>query len=285
MKFNELFQLYFQRHAMVKNKCPKNTHYFYKVHGPRWGSVEVSKITRFQVQDWVDELGVKSPSAATRAAHMMSAIINWGIKRGYVKVANPCIGVEKFHIRSRDRFLLPCEMKRFQSALESESELIRDYFMMCLLTGARKTTVKKMKWDEIDIDLAMWRFDAKTAQADDVCIIPLSSGALAILERRMKQSNSPWVFPSPVGREHIREVRRPWNRILKKAQIENLRIHDLRRTLGSYLALEGESPYIIGKALGHKDQRSTAVYARLPLKRVRKAVDNVQRLFKEEDSA
>ena len=52
-------------------------------------------------------------------------------------------------------------------------------------------------------------------------------------------------------------------RILKEAGIENLRIHDLRRTLGSYQAATGANGYIIGKSLGHRSQQSTAIYARL----------------------
>ncbi len=52
----------------------------------------------------------------------------------------------------------------------------------------------------------------------------------------------------------------------------DLRIHDLRRTLGSYQAAAGANQYIIGKSLGHKSQQATAVYARLDLDPVRESV-------------
>lgn len=57
--------------------------------------------------------------------------------------------------------------------------------------------------------------------------------------------------------------------LAKKKKVElptglmDIRIHDLRRTLGSFQAAAGANQYIIGKSLGHKSQQATAVYARL----------------------
>jgi len=52
-----------------------------------------------------------------------------------------------------------------------------------------------------------------------------------------------------------------------------LRIHDLRRTLGSWQARQGASLTIIGKSLGHKSQQATQIYSRLDLDPVRQSVD------------
>ena len=69
--------------------------------------------------------------------------------------------------------------------------------------------------------------------------------------------------------------------MLKKANITNLRMHDLRRTMGSYQAIVGSSMNIISKSLGHKSIQSTAVYARLSLEPVResmqKATDEIMK--------
>ena len=54
-----------------------------------------------------------------------------------------------------------------------------------------------------------------------------------------------------------------WKRILERAEIKDLRLHDLRRTLGSWQAATGANSYMIGRTLGHKDSQSTAIYARL----------------------
>lgn len=63
----------------------------------------------------------------------------------------------------------------------------------------------------------------------------------------------------------------------------DVRIHDLRRTLGSWAAMTGATSTIIGKALGHKSQQATAIYARLDLDPVRAAVGNAAAAIMQHD--
>ncbi len=60
---------------------------------------------------------------------------------------------------------------------------------------------------------------------------------------------------------------------VENVRIADLRIHDLRRTLGSWQAKTGASMAIIGKSLNHKNQATTAIYARLDLDPVRQSVN------------
>jgi len=53
----------------------------------------------------------------------------------------------------------------------------------------------------------------------------------------------------------------------------NIRLHDLRRTIGSYQAINGSSLQVIGQSLGHKSTQSTQIYARLILDPVRDSVE------------
>ena len=66
---------------------------------------------------------------------------------------------------------------------------------------------------------------------------------------------------------------------MERANITDLRIHDLRRSLGSWLAMTGANLSIIGKTLAHKNVSTTAIYARLSLDPVRtsmnKATDEI----------
>lgn len=72
---------------------------------------------------------------------------------------------------------------------------------------------------------------------------------------------------------HIVEPKKAWKRVLERAGIDDLRIHDLRRTLGSWQAKTGASLTIVGKSLNHKSPSTTAIYARLDLDPVRESVD------------
>ena len=90
------------------------------------------------------------------------------------------------------------------------------------------------------------------------------------------------MFPSPVlENQHLQDPKKAWKRILKRAGIENLRLHDIRRTLGSYQALMGTSLHIIGKTLGHRSLGTTQIYARLADKPIRDSMQNaVNEIYK-----
>jgi integrase len=143
--------------------------------------------------------------------------------------------------------------------------------MMSLLAGARKSNTLAMRWDEISFHGATWRI--ALTKNDDPQIVHLSPQAMEILKERKLHSLSPWVFPGGGASGHLADPKKAWMRILKEAGIADLRIHDLRRTLGSWQAATGANSYIIGKSLGHRSQQSTAVYARLNLDPVRDSVN------------
>ena len=279
MTFGELYELYYERRVKPRLKNTQNAHYFFKAHGPRWAGMMVHEIKRPDVQAWVDDLGKKSPSAATRALDMLKSIINWGIKREFIPpITNPCNGVETFELHSRERFILPSELIKFEEALQAEPPLYRDIFHICLLTGARRGNVCSMRWEEIDFDLGTWTIPAAKFKNGNTLVVPLTTWPLAILQRRKAAArNLDWVFPgkSKGKSGHVICVRKPWKRVIKRAGLSDLRVHDLRRTLASYMAIDGNNAYTIARMLGHKDPRSTAVYARLDVKAVRKAAEAV----------
>ncbi len=129
-----------------------------------------------------------------------------------------------------------------------------------------------MNWKDINLENKTWRIEE--TKNGEPQIIHLPEQAIEILARRLDRRYSDWVFPSPNSASgHIEEPKKAWKRILTSAGIDDLRIHDLRRTLGSWQAATGANSYIIGKSLGHKTQEATAIYARLNLNPVRESVN------------
>jgi integrase len=187
-------------------------------------------------------------------------------------------------IQARERFIMPGdEFERFAEAVNEEpKELFRDFFWMCLFAGARKSNILAMEWDQIDLNLMTWRIPITKNGSPQT--IPLTPNAMALLERRLEadDKDEQWVFPadrasSKTGeRGHLIDPKKAWARILERAQIKDLRIHDLRRTAGSYMAIKGVSVAIIGKALGHRSPNSTAIYARLTEVPARQALEQAQ---------
>jgi len=102
--------------------------------------------------------------------------------------------------------------------------------------------------------------------------VPLAPEAIGILKRRHVTRVNEWVFPSHGKRGHLVEPKTAWERIRERAKLGDVRIHDLRRTLGSWQAAIGTPLNIIGRSLGHLRQETTAIYARLNLDPVRASV-------------
>lgn len=101
--------------------------------------------------------------------------------------------------------------------------------------------------------------------------IPLVSQALEILKIRIQNKKNEWVFASHSKSGHFSDPKKTWKRTLERAGISDLRIHDLRRSLGSWQASTGASLVIIGKTLAHRNVGTTSIYARLNIDPVRDA--------------
>jgi integrase len=113
-------------------------------------------------------------------------------------------------------------------------------------------------------------------KSGDPVTIHLAKPALEILARRVLNADGcPWVFPGGKKNRagHLVDPKGAWTRLLTASGLKDLRMHDLRRSLGSWQAAGGASLQVIGKSLGHKSQQSTAVYARLNLDPVRTSVN------------
>src|SRR6266567_453165 len=130
-----------------------------------------------------------------------------------------------------------------------------------------------MRWQEINWQRTTWTIPAEQTKSNETMDVALSPVVMRILESRKAASTREWVFPGRGNTGHLVEPKTAWARILKRAGLQDLRLHDLRRTLGSWQAATGASLPIIGKSLGHKSLAATQIYARLNLDPVRAAVN------------
>ncbi|CAE6506967.1 Recombinase XerD [Nitrosomonas nitrosa] len=270
--FSELFEEYLERHSKPKKKTWTEDLEKYKNHIEKpLGKRKLSEIDRAAISlihSNITKAG--HPIAANRILALISSVFGWAISAGLWE-NNPAIGIRRNKEKSRDRFIQSDELPRFFQALAEEpNETIRDYVLISLLTGARRSNVCSMKWQDINFERAEWRIEA--TKNDTPQTVTLSPEAVEVLQNR-KSDDSEFVFPGNGKSGHLQEPRKGWERILKSARINDLRLHDLRRTLGSWQAKTGASLAIIGKSLNHKNQNTTAIYARLDLDPVRDSVN------------
>ncbi len=276
--FAELFDEYLERHAKLKKRTwredkQKFEDYLQKDLGKK-KITHISRLDLGAIHSKITKAG--KPTLANRVKDLVSSVFGRAVKWGYLD-ANPAKGIEDNPEKSRERFLQPGELPRLFTALADEPNAsFRDFFLLALLTGARRANVRGMKWADIDLESGVWRIPDAVSKNGEQLNVPLVPEALEILKlRKPMEKEAVFVFPaqrsdSTLG--HLSGERRAWLRILSRAELENVRIHDLRRTMGSWQARTGASMVIIGKSLGHKSQQATAVYARLDLDPVRQSM-------------
>lgn len=329
---NEFFTEYGERHGVKKLAWHDDQQRFRDYLKAPLGARKLNLITREMIGRILTDMDIQGKAGATvnNVRALASGIFGKAIEWGYIK-DNPVRGIKTRKAIKRDRFMSAHELPRFFASVADEpNTTVRDYFLIALLTGARRANVVAMKWSEIDFNESIWRI-AVTKNGDPQNVT-LSPEAITLLEQRKllnKEAAVPsaFVFPGTGATGHLVEPKKGWKRIfdrdeitqlnllitaaggelltvntdpvdeeskadsleatLNKARalaaglgiatenvrIPDLRIHDLRRTLGSWQAKTGASMAIIGKSLNHKNQSTTAIYARLDLDPVRAAVN------------
>ena len=273
MTFADLFQVYLERHAKTMKRSWKADQRNFEIHLAKpLGRKKLSSVSQTDIATIHSRIGREHHTAANRILALVSSVFGRAIEFGLWKGLNPCLGVKRFKEHSRDRFLNGDELSRLFKSLEQENNgTIRDYFIVSLLTGARRSNVLSMRWNEIDFKEAIWRIPM--TKNGDSQSVPLNGPVLDILMDRRRSTSSFFVFPGTGKTGHLVEPKKAWARICKVAGIEGARIHDLRRTMGSWQTKTGASLSVIGKSLGHKSQQTTAIYARLDLDPVRTSMD------------
>ncbi len=271
--FGELFKEYLERHAKPNKESWKYDEAQYERHLSSWEKRKLSTIARAEIQKLHHEIGKnKGHTTANRLKALISTVFSKATEFGLWDKPNPAQGIKSFREKSRERFLQVDELPRFFKAVAEEpNETMRDYFLISLLTGARRSNVQAMRWEEINFPRAEWHIPKTKNQTSHT--VTLTEEALAILRQRYETRINSYVFPSTGRSGHLIEPKKGWQRILNRAKITDLRIHDLRRTLGSWQARTGASLSIIGKSLNHKSPQTTAIYARLDLDPVRASVE------------
>lgn len=287
--FRELSEAYIERH--IHNPDPEKA-----ANNPKRAEDQLRRVLKRYFEDWmdrpIDKITVKDAVTlkenilkvaarsnyarsggryqANRTMEYVRAMYGWSGTSANGKINfwpvadNPAKDVEACSEESRDRFLKPEELLRFNQELEKEpSRDLRDFLTIALSTGARSENILSAEWKDVSLDLRNWHIPlSKSGKSYDV---DLTDAPLRVLERRRAEvpEAERFVFPAHSESGHRVSVKREWQAFRKRAELEDFRVHDLRRSHGSYMALSGVSLQKIGAALGHTSLDSTKIYARL----------------------
>lgn len=224
----------------------------------------------------------RSGSTVNRYLATLSHMFTMAVKEWRLVPTNPVRDItKKKEARGRVRFLSDAERDALLDACaKSYWPALHTLVMLAISTGARRSELINLKWDDIDLRLREPSIDPKTGEKQtsmgraivretkngETRSLPLVGKALEALRvlKLQGSAKSEWVFPQPSGfpgpYENFDGV---WYDALTAAKLEDFRFHDLRHTTASYLAAQGASLLEIADTLGHKTLSMVRRYAHL----------------------
>jgi len=218
--------------------------------------------------------------------------------------SNPCRGAKRYAEHKMERFLSKEELSRLGAALlaaeqnnsnvggnraetlregadgpkdqkavrHRESQSAMAAIRLLLLTGCRVGEILNLQWSNVDLERRLLLLpDSKTGAKT----VYLSAHARQLLTAISREPEHDYVLPGRLPKKPLLSLRKPWERLCKAAQIENVRLHDLRHSFASVGAAGGLSLPMIGALLGHSQPTTTARYAHLAASPIHQAADTI----------
>ena len=263
IKFDDAAKEVFIRYGRRwKPRTMKINQQYYNLYiKPFFGNMPISSVNKADVSRWFAEMAA-TPGAANRALPVISVILEQAMLYGYCdEGANSCHGIRRYKRKPIERFLNNAEYIRLNSALNAHAERFADavaIIRLILLTGARKSEIMTLEWSWIKNGRANLP-DSKTG-AKTLYLCAKAEEILSKCKRKPKGKHRRFIFSGKSNKKPIPCINASWKIIRKAADLEDVRLHDLRHSYASFALKNGYDLRIIGRLLGHNDLGTTFKY-------------------------
>lgn len=250
---------------------------------PFIGEMKVMDVSSEAVLNLQDHMS-KTPIQFNRCFEILSKAFNLAEVWGYrPKNSNPCRGIKKYPEKKKERFLTWEELERLdniikqQESLNTTSPYSLSAIRMLMYTGCRLSEILTLQWADVFIDEGYLHLkDSKTGERK----VPLNDSAKSILASLKAEKGNPYVFVGEKPGTCLTTLKRAWTKIRGLANLNEVRIHDLRHTFASLAIKQGVDLYTVSKLLGHKNIHTTTRYAHLEIKQLITATNKVDEVWK-----
>jgi integrase len=312
MTVRELAARFLAEHAEAKRKplTASNYHLLVDVHVLPWlGDYKADRVTIVDVAELHRAIAKKRHNGkrviggqyqANRAIAVISSMYSFASRHHFVpRGFNPANGIEKYREQGRECFLDPAKLARLGDAIREAETIGIEYdvnetgpkakhaarrgnrrvvispfaaaaLRLLVLTGARLREILRLRWGDVDLDRGLLRIaDSKTGKKT----IILNAPALAVLAGLPRAGD--YVIAGNDPKKPRADLARPWELVTRRAELPDVRIHDLRHTHASFGVGAGLGLPIIGKLLGHTKAATTQRYAHLDNDPLRRASERI----------
>ena len=264
-----LCDLYIEDYAKLHKKAKsieEDTRYIERDIKPALGHKALSDVGSKDIVRFKGDMSA-TPVKANRVLALLSKMFNLAEEWEYRDAGtNPTRHIRKFKEEPRERYLKPEELERLEKVMQDAeinewtSQPVIDAIRVLQMTGARLREVLNMQWDYLDLRNGQIHLpDSKTGRKT----LFLSNKAKRYISDIKPKLDNPYVFPGQRQGSQLINIQKPWRLIRERAQLSDVRLHDLRHTYASLAVAQNLSLPIVGKLLGHKSSKSTERYAHL----------------------
>lgn len=251
LTLGEIIPQFIELYAKPRNRSWKPTERvlakFSALHGK-----PIDEIKRGDVVKVLDDMMSAGMGTGTnRALAAIKKLFSWCVDRGTLET-NPVAALKAPAKEvSRDRVLTNAEIVTCWQAAEGEGFPFEPFAKLVILTGQRRGEVAGMQWSELDLPNATWTIPAKRAKNATQHTVPLTPLAVSILSALPRFMDSDFVFTT-TGTTPISGFGRLKARLEKASGADDWRLHDIRRTVATNMAMMGVQPHVIEAVLNHK---------------------------------
>ena len=277
----EWMEVWFQDYAKIKVRPSSHQTYQGYIHNhirPNIGDIQLEKLTSLDLQKFykkllttgrVDRVEAKGQpkGLSAKTVRNIHQILSSALKLAQEQrliLTNPAEGCALPRVEHQEmKTLTTVQLASFfQEARESG---VFELYYLELATGLRRGELLGLKWEDIDLELGYLRVRRQVSRINGEVVeaplktknayrtLPLAEDTVSVLrEQRKKVGNSPWVFPSPSGGPISPDsVLHMLHRVLKRAGLPKVRVHDLRHTYATLALQNGVDVKTVSGMLGH----------------------------------
>jgi len=217
------------------------------------------------------------PCQANRSVLVLSKLFNlceqWELRE---QGKNPCRHIQFYKENKRNRFLDKIELQRLWQALDAASNegiaslYAVNAYKLLILTGCRLSEIRTMQWSFIRGNHVEFP-DTKTGYKR----LPLNEEAMHILRQTPRLPDNEYVICGDKLGRPIINLQKSWRRVRAIANLDDVRIHDLRHTFASHAVMGGTPLALVSRLLGHSKISTTMRYAHLADAELAKASEGI----------
>ena len=275
LTLNTFFDDHYFPHAKASKRQSHHDWSVYNTHiRSRLGSYLLVDVTNPALDVWMREQQVQGYKRSTINKHifLMNRMLNLARHWGHIPAQNPYQqNIKRLNIGDHtQRFLTQDEIERLLKASRaSRPPFLHLFVQLLLLTGARKGEARHMRWRDVDLNKRVWTVPrSKNGRSRHVilsaaAVTVLNDTRIAAEHLMLPTTKDQYVFTNPRTRTAYHSFYASWFIARDLADLEGLRIHDLRHTYASTLINNGVTLYEVQTLLGHSSLQMTQRYAHL----------------------